>query len=96
MPWWSPEDQRDQEGMQKGRDGLTNEVFPFLESTLASQDYLCGDFSLADVPMMAVAMVLQVDGLDTSGFPQVTAYLERLRARSSYTVINPQTPLQGA
>jgi glutathione S-transferase len=96
MPWWSPEDQRDQDSMQKGRDGLLNEVFPFLESTLGDQDYLCGDFSLADVPMMAVAMVLQVDGLDTSTFPGVTAYLDRLRSRASYTAINPKTPVQEA
>lgn len=96
MPWWSPEDQRDQSSMQKGRDGLLNEVFPFLETTLADQDYLCGDFSLADVPMMAVAMVLQVDGMDTSKFPSVTAYLARLRSRPSYTAIDPKTPVQEA
>ena len=78
MPWWSPEDQRDTESMQKGRDGLLNDTFPFLEKTLAGQDYLCGAFSLADVPMMAVAMVLQVDGMDTSAFP-VDPELDQVR-----------------
>jgi glutathione S-transferase len=93
MPWWSPEDQRDQESMQKGRDGLSNDIFPFLEATLAGREYLAGDFSLADVPMMAVAMVLQVDGLDTSEFENVTAYFARLRERPSYRAIDPNTSL---
>jgi glutathione S-transferase len=96
MPWWSPEEQRDAESMQKGRDGLLNDVFPFLEQTLAGQDYLCGAFSLADVPMMAVAMVLQVDGMDTSAFPEVSAYLQRLRGRASYKAIDPATPIAAA
>ena len=34
MPWWSPEDQRDQESMEKGRVGLRDQVFPFLEEQL--------------------------------------------------------------
>ncbi len=96
MPWWSPEEQRDAESMQKGRDGLLSDIFPFLEQTLAGQDYLCGAFSLADVPMMAVAMVLQVDGMDTSAFPEVSAYLQRLRGRASYKAIDPATPMAGA
>ena len=41
---------------------MREQIFPFLEQTLADNDYLCGEFSLADVPMMAVAMVLEVDG----------------------------------
>lgn len=93
VPWWAPEEQRDQASMQKGRDGLTGEIFPFIESTLAGRTYLAGEFSLADLPMMAVAMVLQVDGLEPVGFDEVGAYLERLRARPSYRAINPRTPL---
>ncbi|MGE0625314.1 MAG: glutathione S-transferase family protein [Pseudomonadales bacterium] len=95
MPWWSPEDKRDQEGMARGRAGLTGEIFPFLETQL-EQDYLAGDFSLADVPFMAVAMVLQVDGMPVDGFPRVGAYLDRLRSRDSYRAINPATPLADA
>ena len=93
VPWWSPEDQRDQESMQKGRDGLSNDILPFLEATLASREYLAGDFSLADVPMMAVAMVVQVDGLDTSAFENVSGYFARLRARPSYRAIDPNPSL---
>jgi len=94
MPWWSPEDQRDQAGMQKGRDGLVHEIFPFLEQRLQDSTYLVGDFSLADVPMMAVAMVLQVDAMDVSAFPGVSAYFTRLRNRPSYAAINPETSLE--
>ena len=90
MPWWSPEDQRDAQAMERGRQGLREEVFPFLQQTLSGQDYLCGDFSLADVPMMTVAMVLEVDGMDTSSFPEVADYLQRLRQRDSYKAISPQ------
>jgi glutathione S-transferase len=90
MPWWSPEDQRDAQAMERGRQGLREEVFPFLQRTLSGQDYLCGDFSLADVPMMTVAMVLEVDGMDTSSFPEVADYLQRLRQRDSYLAISPQ------
>ena len=76
--------------MERGRQGLREEVFPFLQRTLSGQDYLCGDFSLADVPMMTVAMVLEVDGMDTSSFPEVADYLQRLRQRDSYQAISPQ------
>ena len=92
MPWWSPEENRDQAGMEKGRVGLREEVFPFLE-TMLDAPYLAGEFSLADVPFMAVAMVLQVDGMSVSGFPSCEAYLARLRERASYRAIDPATPL---
>jgi len=93
MPWWSPAEQRDQDSMERGREGLRTAIFPFLESRLSETGYLCGAFSLADVPFMAVAMVLQVDGMDVSGFPVTAAYLDRLRQRPSYRVIDPNTPL---
>ena len=93
MPWWSPEDQRDKDSMEKGRAGMRDQVFPFLEATLSGGAYLAGDFSLADIPFMSVAMVLQVDGMDVSGFPETSAYLDRLRSRDSYRAIDPRTPL---
>ena len=94
MPWWSPQEQRDTEAMARGRDGLRQKVFPYLERELAGREYLCSTFSLADAPFMALAMVLEVDGLDTSDFPALTAYLARLRARKSYRAIDPATSLE--
>ena len=94
MPWWSPEDQRDQDGMEKGREGLREQVLPFLDVELNRREYLCDTFSLADVPFTALAMVLQVDGMDTSAFANVSEYLARLRARPSYRAISPETSME--
>lgn len=91
MPWWSPEESRDQAGMEKGREGLRRSVFPFLEQALEGGDFLAGAFTLADVPFMAVAMVLQMDGMDVADFSRTAAYLNRLRSRESYRAINPDT-----
>jgi glutathione S-transferase len=93
MPWWSPADQRDEASMERGRERLRTHTFPFLERELAGREYLCDEFSLADVPFMAVAMVLTVDGMDLSAFSLVSAYLQRLRDRPSYRVIDPHTPI---
>lgn len=94
MPWWSPEEDRDQAAMERGREGLRNEILPFVESQLADEGYLVGEFSLADVPFMAVAMVMQVDGFAVDGFPKCAAYLDRLRQRPSYRAIDPATSLE--
>lgn len=93
MPWWSKPEQRNAEDMERGRDQLRRRVLPFLEKTLAGREYLAGDFTLADAPCMAMAMVLQVDAMALDEFPQVAAYLDRLRARPSYRAIDPATSL---
>lgn len=93
MPWWSPPDQRDPVEMEKARNDLRARALPFVEERLAGNDYLAGDFSLADVPFMALAMVLQVDGMALDGLPNLTAYLARLRQRPSYRAIDPRTSL---
>lgn len=92
MPWWSAPEDRNEDAMQAGRDALRSRSLPWLESMLGDE-YLCGDFSLADAPFMAVAMVLEVDGMDLSEFPKTSAYLERLRSRDSYRAISPRTSL---
>ena len=93
MPIWSKPEDRDEEGMQAGRSGLMKRGLPYLEKELEGRDYLCGTFSLADAPFMAVAMVLEVDGMDLSGFANTSRYFDRLRARDSYHSISPQTSL---
>jgi len=93
MPWWSPPEQRDEQGMERGRERLRMQTFPFLERELEGRAYLCENFSLADVPFMAVAMVLGVDGMDIGDFPRVAAYLDRLRSRPSFRAIDARTPL---
>lgn len=94
MPWWSKEDQRNAEDMDRARDTLRSRALPFLEETLTDREYMAGEYSLADAPYMAVAMVLQVDGMSLDGFPHFAAYLDRLRARPSYRAIDPRTSLE--
>jgi glutathione S-transferase len=93
MPWWSKPEHRDTRGMEQGREQLRTRVLPYLEAELADREYLGGSFTLADAPYMALAMVLEVDGMTLVDFPRVAAYLARLRARPSYHAISPRTPL---
>ncbi len=94
MPWWSKEDQRNLEDMDQAREVLRARALPFLEKTLGDREYICGAFTLADAPYMALAMVLQVDGMSLEGFPKFAAYLARLRSRPSYHAIDPTTSLE--
>lgn len=100
MPYWSPPEKRDQAQMENGRELLRGRDLPFMERLLKRNqgggDYLCGDFSLADAPMMAVAMVLEVDEMKLDGFPQVERYLHNLRKRKSYRAISPRTKVAEA
>jgi glutathione S-transferase len=96
MPWWSPAHQRNQEDMAQARETLKSRALPFLEKTLENREYLTGAFTLADAPFMAVAMVLQLDGMNLDGFPAFAAYLARLRARPSYRAIDPETSLENS
>ncbi|MGH7880805.1 MAG: glutathione S-transferase family protein, partial [Candidatus Binataceae bacterium] len=98
MPYWSEPDKRDKARMEKGREGLRSRDLPYLESLLAAADnaFICGEFSMADVPMMVLAMVLQVDQMALDEFPHVAQYLERLRIRPSYRAISPATKVADA
>ena len=93
MPIWSKPEDRNAENMEAGREALRSRGLPYLEKELEGQEYICGTFSLADAPFMAVAMVLEVDGMDLSGFPNMSGYLDRLRVRPSYQSISPQSSL---
>jgi len=96
MPYWSDPKDRDTDKMEKGREHLRAWALPFIEREIADKDFLCDNFTLADAPFMALAMVLQVDGMDISAFPRAEAYLNRLRARNSYACINPDTALEAS
>jgi len=96
MPWWSKPEQRNLEDMARARETLRSRALPFLEKSLDGRDYLAGAFSMADVPFMAVAMVLQVDGMSLDGFADFAAYLDRLRSRPSYRSIDPNTSLEAS
>ncbi len=99
MPYWTAPEKRDQDRMERGRDWLRKRDFPHIERLLeehsGSGEYLCGPFSLADAPMMALAMVLEVDHMVLE-FPRLAQYLGRLRERPSYRVISPRTTVAQA
>jgi glutathione S-transferase len=99
MPYWSEPDKRDRERMEKGREGLRTRDLPYLEKLLGEAPrgaYVLGGFSMADVPMMVLAMVLEVDKLALDKLPQVESYLDRLRQRPSYRAISAQTKVSDA
>jgi glutathione S-transferase len=98
MPYWSEPEKRDKERMEKGREGLRNRDLPYLEKVLGEvgSPYICENFSMADVPMMVLAMVLEVDQPTLEHFPRVDKYLASLRERPSYRAISPRTKVAEA
>ncbi|MBV8771897.1 MAG: glutathione S-transferase family protein [Deltaproteobacteria bacterium] len=99
MAYWSDPDKRDPERMEKGREGLRARDLPYLEKLLGEPpagDYLLGGFSMADVPMMVLAMVLEVDKLALDRFAKLEKYLTILRERPSYRAIGPRTKVADA
>jgi glutathione S-transferase len=99
MAYWSEPDKRDVERMEKGREGLRKRDLPYVERVLGAAPnggYICGGFSMADVPMMVLAMVLEVDALSLADFPRVERYLGELRRRPSYRAISPRTKVADA
>jgi len=99
MAYWSEPAKRDADAMEKGREILRTRDLPYLERVLGKAGaggYACGEFSLADVPLMAVAMVLEVDAMKLDATPKVDAYLKRLRERPSYRAISPRTTVAEA
>ncbi|GEM_PF-251563 len=99
MPYWSEPEKRDISRMEKGREGLRTRDLPYIEKLLADAPpggYLFGSFSMADVPMMVLAMVLEVDELPLHQFPQTDNYLRRLRERPSYRSISPRVKVAEA
>jgi glutathione S-transferase len=99
MPYWSEPEKRDTQRMEKGREGLRSRDLPYLEKVLneaPAGGYVCGNFSMADVPLMVLAMVLEVDQLAFDKFPQVEKYLNNLRQRASYRAISARTKVADA
>jgi glutathione S-transferase len=85
--------------MERGREMLRKRHLPYVEKLLGAAGpggYVGGEFSLADTPLMALAMVLEVDQMPLDEFPRVEKYLNRLRERKSYRAISPSTRVADA
>jgi glutathione S-transferase len=78
----------DEAAVAQGEQGLRN-AFPVVEAHLAKAAWMSGgEFSLVDCAYCPILNVVEKAGFSLAGFPQIAAYLERLRARPAWQ----QTP----
>ena len=82
-PSRKPKEEQDPARMARNKDKL-NELFPQLEDELQNQDYLMGDYSLADLTFTPFLGLCDKLGIDMSSFPKVKAWADRLKSRPSY------------
>ena len=75
-----PEDRRNQVNLDRALKLLTR-MLGAVEDGLAGRDYLAGEFSGADIMTGHACVVSARLGADISDKPNVTAYVERLKAR---------------
>lgn len=76
-----PEPRRDAAAMEKAR-GKFMPLFELLEAHLAERDFMVGDgFTLADLNVASVVKLAPPLGVDLSGMPNLSAWLERMTSR---------------
>lgn len=73
----------DEKAAATGRKELAR-YLPVLESTLQEQQWLEGEFSLADIAYVPHFVMLAEGGFDFAAYPHVREWLERLCARPSW------------
>lgn len=76
-------DKRDETVLARGRKRMP-QVLASMEAQLDGKEYFAGDFSIADcanAPWLEMAPTLEID---LSPFPNVSAWLDRMRARPSW------------
>jgi GSH-dependent disulfide-bond oxidoreductase len=61
-------------------------VYEVLERRLSEEDYLAGEFSMADIACYPWVRVAGGHGIDLTGFPAVSRWTERISARPSAKV----------
>jgi glutathione S-transferase len=61
------------------------EVLHAIDEHLATRDFLAADaYSIADIAVFAYAHVAEEAGIDTSGYPNFLAWLERVKSRPRF------------
>jgi glutathione S-transferase len=79
-----PERQRLRESEGARAEAAIRDYYAGLEARLAGGDYLCGEFSVADIAMfMTVLFVLRLRGPRLDGFPALAGWYARVGARPS-------------
>ena len=59
----------------------THRLFGVLEDRLQGRDYVCGDYSIADIASFCWMRSWERRGVDIAEFPQVKGWIERIAAR---------------
>jgi len=59
----------------------TRRLYQVLDHRLHGRDYLCDDYSIADIACLPWVNVHKWSGVELDGMPNLHAWLERLRAR---------------
>ena len=62
---------------------LVGRRFDYLESALARNEYLMGEFSIADAYLFTVLNWTNLHNIDVSKWPNIKAYMARIAARPS-------------
>ena len=80
-----PEAERDSARIDNAKAEITK-AFDRIEKELKTNDYLVGEFSLADVAFMSNIELLDRFGIpvDAAKFPKTVAWIARLKARPSF------------
>lgn len=81
--FFTPEEKRNPKVIEAAEKSLAR-PFDVLEAHLSSRDYLLGsEFSIADLNVSAVMLLLQMVQFDVSSWKNVSAWLERCYGRES-------------
>ena len=78
---WAERDDERPAGLKEAAQQDLNEIYDALERDLADVDYLCGDFSIADIalfPHISAVRLLDVS-YDSAMHPRLAAWFKRMR-----------------
>jgi glutathione S-transferase len=79
-----PERQRQREADADRAETVMRDHYETLSRRLASQDYFCGTFTVADIALfMTILWVQRLKGPKLDGHPNLAAWYERVRSRPS-------------
>ncbi len=73
----------DPQAVETGRKELAR-YLPVLEARLANENWLEGDFTIADIAYPPHLLMLAEGGFDFSPYPRMRAWLDRLQARPAW------------